>query len=181
MLAFFSGSYVETIMRISSLAAAAALVFACASTALHGQRADNQVDPRSLSLLASARASQAAGNLNQAAETLETALAVDPRNRAALVTLGQVALARGFSGQAIRYYREALLLEPNDLAALKGQGEALVAKGAVERARQNLAKIRKLCAKECQEGTALAGVIAKGPSVVAATTANGPGAAGARQ
>ncbi len=181
MLATAARSYMETIMRISSLAAAAALVFACASSALYGQRADNQVDARSLALLASARAAQAAGNLSAATDTLETALAVDPRNRAALVTLGQVALARGFSGQAIRYYREALLLEPNDLAALKGQGEALVAKGAIERARQNLAKIRKLCAKECQEGAALAAAIARGPSVVAATTTNGPKSAGARE
>lgn len=158
-------------MRILSLAAAAALVFACASSALHGQRADSQIDPRSLALLASARAAQSAGNLNVAAETLETALAVDPRNRAALVTLGQVALARGFSGQAIRYYREALLLEPNDVDALKGQGEALVAKGAVERARQNLARIRKLCTKGCNEANVLAAAIAKGPPAVASVAA----------
>ncbi|MFM9829273.1 MAG: tetratricopeptide repeat protein [Sphingomonas sp.] len=168
-------------MRISSLAAAAALVFACASSALHGQRADNQIDPRSIALLASARAAQAAGNYTVAAETLETALAVDPRNRGALVALGQVALARGFSGQSIRYYREALLLEPNDLAALKGQGEALVAKGALERARQNLAKIRKLCVKSCEEGSALAAVIAKGPPVVASVAPGASKGSGAKE
>jgi len=121
-------------MRYSSLGAAAALALLSLSTSLHGQRPDAQIDPRSLQLLASAKAAQSAGNLTLAAETLETALAVDPRNRAAFVTLGDVSLAQGLSGKAIRYYRGALALDPNDLAALSGQGEALVAKGAIERA-----------------------------------------------
>ncbi|OYY90946.1 MAG: hypothetical protein B7Y45_05460 [Sphingomonas sp. 28-66-16] len=150
-------------MRISTVAAAVALTLVTVSTSLHGQRPDDQVDPRSLSLLASARTAQSAGNLDAAAETLETALAVDPRNRAAFVALGDVSEARGLPGKAIRYYREALLLEPNDLAALTGQGEAYVAKGALERARQNLARIRKICARGCAEATTLAAAIAKGP------------------
>lgn len=155
-------------MRYTSVAAAAALTLLTVSTALHGQRPDDQIDPKSMALLASARAAQAAGNLDGATETLETALAVDPRNRGAFVALGQVSLQRGLSGKAIRFYREALLLEPNDVAALSGQGEAYVAKGALERARQNLAKIRKLCAKGCNEATSLAASIAKGPPVLAA-------------
>lgn len=160
-------------MRISSIAAAGALCLLSVSTSLHGQRPDDQIDPRSLALLATARAAEAAGNLNAATDALETALAVDPRNRGALNLLGEVALAKGLSGKSIRYYREALLLEPNDLVALKGQGEAYVAKGALERARQNLAKIRKLCAKGCQEGTALAAIIAKGPPAIAAVSTKG--------
>lgn len=160
-------------MRYSSLGAAAALVLLSLSTSLHGQRPDAQIDPRSLQLLASAKAAQSAGDLTGAAETLETALAVDPRNRAAFVTLGDVSRAQGLSGKAIRYYRGALALDPNDLAALSGQGEALVAKGAIERARQNLVRIRKLCAKGCAEATQLAAAIARGtaPPVVAAQTA----------
>lgn len=167
MVAQSTTSLLETIMRISSVTAALALTLLTVSTALHGQRPDDQIDPRSMALLASAKSAQAAGNLDGAAETLETALAVDPRNRAAFVALGQVSLARGLSGKAIRFYREALLLEPNDLAALTGQGEAYVAKGALERARQNLAKIRKLCVKGCTEATSLAASIAKGPPVLA--------------
>jgi Flp pilus assembly protein TadD len=97
---------------------------------------------------------------------LETALAVDPRNRGAFIVLGDVAQARGLPGKAIRLYREALLLEPNDRLALKGQGEALVAKGAVSQARGNLAKIRTLCGKApCPEAMTLSAVIAKGPPV----------------
>ena len=86
------------------------------------------------------------------------------------MALGDVAEARGLSGKAIRFYREALLLEPNDLGALKGQGKAYVSKGAIERARQNLVKIRKICVKGCSEATTLAAVIAQGvPATVIAS------------
>ncbi len=156
-------------MRISSVAAAVALTLVTVSTSLHGQRPDSQIDPRSLSLLEAGKSAQAAGNLDAAADTLETALAVDPRNRAAFVALGDVAEARGLSGKAIRFYREALLLEPNDLGALKGQGKSYVSKGAIDRARQNLTKIRKICVKGCSEATTLATVIAQGvPATVLA-------------
>lgn len=162
-------------MRITTVAAAAALTLLTLSTALHGQRPDNQIDARSVSLTESGRTALKAGNLDAAADALETALAVDPRNRAAFVALGDVARARALSGKAIRYYREALLLEPNDVAALAGQGEAYVAKGAIERARQNLAKIRKICTGGCPEATALAAVIAKGPPATAVAQASAPG------
>ena len=94
---------------------------------------DAQIDSRSLALLQQGRAAQAAGNLEGANDALESALAVDPRNREAFVLLAEIARVRNLPGKAIRLYREALLLEPNDLAALRGQGEAMVAKGAVER------------------------------------------------
>ena len=162
-------------MRYSTVAAAAALTLLTVSTSLHGQKADDPIDARSMALLAKGRAAQAAGNLDAATDVLETALAVDPHNREAFVALGQVAQARGLPGKAIRLYREALLLDPNDLAALKGQGEAFVNKGAVQRARDNLAKIKVLCAKSpCAESNALAAVIAKGPPVVTAS-ADAPG------
>ena len=156
-------------MRYSSVAAAAALTLLAISTSLHGQRPDDQVDPRSMALLAKGKAAQATGNLDGATDALESALAVVPRNRAAFVSLGQVAEERGLPGKAIRLYREALLLEPNDVSALKGQGEALVAKGAVARAKDNLAKIRTLCGKAgCADATVLAATIAKGPPIATA-------------
>jgi Tfp pilus assembly protein PilF len=157
----------ETIMRVSSVALAAALTLVCVSTSITAQRPDDQIDARSLQLLAQAKAARAAGNLEGATDLLETAVAVDPRNRGAFVTLGEVAGARGLPGKAIRLYREALLLEPNDVTALSGQGQALVAKGAVTRARENLTKIKTLCKNACPEATQLAAVIAKGPPPVA--------------
>ena len=155
-------------MRVSTVAIAAALTLVCVSTSLQGQRPDSQIDARSMQLLAQGRAARAAGNLDTATDLLETAAAVDPRNRAAFVTLGEVAEARGLPGKAIRLYREALLLEPTDTAALRGQGEALVTKGAVLRAKDNLAKIRTLCKGACSDATQLAAAIAKGPPITTA-------------
>ncbi len=155
-------------MRISSVAIAAALTLVCVSTSLSGQRPDDQIDARSLQLLAQGRTLVAGGNLDGATDVLETALAVDPRNRGAFVLLAQVANTRGLPGKAIRLYREALALEPNDLGALRGQGEALVAKGAVIKARENLVKIKTLCKTQCADATQLAAVIAKGPPITTA-------------
>jgi Tfp pilus assembly protein PilF len=155
-------------MRYASVALAAVLATVSLSASLHGQRPDDQIDPRSLQLLAEGRAQRAAGNLDGATDTLETAVAVDPRNRAAFVVLAGVAGQRGLPGKAIRLYREALTLEPNDRAALQGQGQALVAKGAIAQARENLAKLKTLCKGQCPEATTLAAAIAKGPPITTA-------------
>ena len=111
---------------------------------------------------------KAAGNLEGANDALESALAVDPRNREAFVVLAEIARGRGLPGKAIRLYREALALEPNDVAALRGQGEAMVAKGAVEKARANLERIRTICKTACADANLLAAAIAKGPPVTTA-------------
>lgn len=155
----------EMMMRVTLVSAALALTLLSISTSVHGQRPDDQIDARSLALLQQAKAARAAGNLDGATDALETALAVDPRNREAFVVLAEVARARELPGKAIGLYREALLLEPNDVVALRGQGEALVAKGAVERAKENLARIKVLCASQCSDATVLAAAIAKGPPV----------------
>lgn len=157
-------------MRYLSVTAAVGLTLLSLSTSLAGQRRDDQIDARSVALLEKGRALKAAGNLSGATDMIESALVVDPRNRAAFLVLADIARAQNLPGKAIRLYREALVLEPNDVAALKGQGEAMVQKGAVEKAKENLAKIQKLCAaKGCTEAPQLAAVIAKGPPVVSAT------------
>ncbi|WP_242186493.1 hypothetical protein [Sphingomonas sp. CARO-RG-8B-R24-01] len=169
-------------MRYTSVAVAAALTLLTIGTSVQGQRAEDAIDARSLALLAKGRMLQAAGNLDAATDMLESAVAVDPRNRDAFVVLGQVAQSRALPGKAIRLYREALSLDPNDVVALRGQGEALVARGAVQRAKDNLAKIRTVCAKRaCPEIAALSASIAKGPPVVtaaASTVVPPPGAVG---
>lgn len=155
-------------MRFTSVAVALSLAAVSISTSVQGQRSDDQIDAKSMALLAQGRAAKAAGNLDGATDLLETAVAVDPRNRQAFIVLAEVAETRGLPGKAIRLYREALLLEPNDVTALSGQGEALVAKGAVERARANLDRVRKLCKDACPQATTLAAAIAKGPPVTTA-------------
>ena len=87
-----------------------------------GQRSDDQINPKSVALMHQGQALMSAGKLEDAENALETALAIDPRNRAAFVSLGKVAQGQGLPGKAIRMYREALALEPNDVAALGGQG-----------------------------------------------------------
>ena len=168
-------------MRYAPAAIIVALGLATVSSVSLGQRPDAQLDQRSVELVTQARAAQAGGQFESATDMLESALAVDPRNRAAFVALGDVAKAQGLPGKAIRFYREALELEPNDTAALAGQGDALVQKGAVNKARENLAKLKAICANGCPEATQLAAVIEKGPppavqSAQASTKAPLPGA-----
>jgi len=155
----------EKIMRFAGPALAMSLALATVSSVGYGKRiADDQIHPLSMSLTMTAITEAAAGRLEQANDTLESALAVDPRNRAAYVELASVARKQGLPGKAIRLYREALLIEPNDIIALAGQGEALVQKGAVTRAKENLARIEKICINACPEQTRLASAIDKGPA-----------------
>ena len=150
-------------MRLTPIALSVALAVATMASAGHGQRPDDQIDPRSMALLQQAQALTAAGQYSQATDLLETALVVDPRNRAAYVALARVAQGQKLPGKAIRLYAEALKLEPNDVTALAGQGEALVQRGAIERAKRNLEKLRTACKGPCPQATTLAAVIAKGP------------------
>jgi len=150
-------------MRLTPIALSAAIALATFASAGQGQRPDDQIDPRSSALVQQAQAHSAAGRQNEAIDLLETALALDPRNRAALIALARVAVAQRLPGKAIRYYAAALQLEPNDVEALAGQGEAYVQRGAVDRARRNLERVRTLCGANCAEATALAASIQRGP------------------
>lgn len=150
-------------MRLTPIALSVALAFATMASAGHGQKPDHQIDPRSTALVQQGQALIASGQYGAATDALESALVLDPRNRAAYVGLARVAQGQKLPGKAIRLYVEALKLEPNDVTALAGQGEALVQRGAVERAKQNLAKIKEVCGNPCPQATTLAAEIAKGP------------------
>ena len=150
-------------MRFSPIAAVLALALATVSSVGESQKPDDQINPRSVALLRQGQAALAAGHAEQAQDFIETALAVDPRNRAAYVMLGRVSQQEGLPGKAIRYYKDALDLEPNDVSALSGEGDALVQRGAIDRAKANLARIRTLCKTECGPATTLAAAIEKGP------------------
>jgi tetratricopeptide (TPR) repeat protein len=150
-------------MRLTPIALSAAIALATIASAGHGQRPDDQIDPRSSALVVQARAEAAAGRQNEAIDLLESALAVDPRNRPAFIALARVAQAQRLPGKAIRYYASALQIEPNDVDALAGQGEAYVQRGAVDRARRNLERLRTVCGQECPQATNLAAVIQRGP------------------
>lgn len=139
------------------------------------QRADDQILPRSLELQKQARASMAAGKLENAQDLLETALAVDPRNRSAYVDIARVAEKQHLFGKAILMTSKALALEPNDPDAIAVQGEAMVELGATARAQANLQKLQMICGgKACPQIAQLSGAISRGPTVAAAKTPTSP-------
>ena len=117
----------------------------------------------------------AAGKLEQAEDLLETALAVDPRNRGAFVDIARVAEKQHLFGKAIRMTNKALLLEPNDPDAIAVQGEAMVEMGATARAQANLQKLQTICgAKPCPQLAQLSAAITRGPTVAAAKAPDKP-------
>ncbi len=150
-------------MRFTPIALSVALAVATMASAGQGQRPDDQIDARSVALTQQAQALANSAQHQAAVDFLESALAVDPRNRGAYIALARVAQAQKLPGKAIRLYSEALKLEPNDVNALAGQGEALVQRGAVERAKRNLEKVRAACNGACPQVASLAAAIAKGP------------------
>src|SRR6478609_11663218 len=116
-----------------------------------GQRTDDQIQPKSVELQRQAKALTSAGKLEEAEDMLETALAVDPRNRWAFVDLARVAEKQHLFGKAIRMTNKALALEPNDPDAIAVQGEAMVELGATARAQANLQKLQTICSKGCPQ------------------------------
>ena len=76
-------------MRALSPVLIAGVAVALAATSAIGQRPDDQISPRSVELLRQGNAHLAAGKFIEADEAFETALAVDPRNRAAYNALAQ--------------------------------------------------------------------------------------------
>ncbi len=152
-------------MRLSPLI----LVFglAASSMAVPGvsQRPDDQLSPKSVALLKQGEASAAAGKYVEADDAFETALAVDPRNRAAFVAMARVAAKQKLYGQAIRFSNKALLLEPTDRGAFAVQGQAMVELGALGKAKDVLAKLQTICAGACPEAATLSAAIARGPTL----------------
>ena len=159
-------------MRFSPAVLALGLAASALSVAVSGQRPDDQIAPQSISLQKQGETALGAGQLAAAGDALETALAVDPRNRGAYVSLAKVALKQKLTGKAVKLTNKALALEPTDRNALLVQGEAMMAQGAVKRAQDNLAKIQKLCGNAaCAEATQLSALIQRGPAMAAAKPA----------
>jgi Tfp pilus assembly protein PilF len=140
------------------------------------QRTDDQIQTKSTHLQRQARESLTAGKLDDAENLLETALAVDPRNRGAFVDLARVAEKQHLFGKAIRMTNRALLLEPNDPDAIAVQGEAMVEMGATARAQANLQKLQTICAPAgCPQQIAqLSAAISRGPTVASAKAPQTP-------
>ena len=140
-----------------------------------GQRPDDQIQPKSVELMHQGKALLSAGKLEDAQNALETALAVDPRNRWAYVDLARVAERQHLFGKAMRMTEKALLIEPNDPDAIAVQGEAMVEMGATARAQENLQKLQAICgAKGCPQVAQLSAAISRGPTVASAKAPETP-------
>jgi cytochrome c-type biogenesis protein CcmH/NrfG len=152
-------------MRLLHGTLLATVTAAVVAAPLASQRPDDQIHPRSVELMRQGEALLASGKLVEADDALEASLTVDPRNRTAFVGMARVSQKQRLFGQAIRFTNKALALEPRDLDALAVQGEAMVELGAVPRARDNLAKLQKLCPSGCKQLSTLSAAISRGPSV----------------
>ena len=140
-----------------------------------GQRAADQIQPKSIELMHQGQSLMAAGKLEDAENALETALAIDPRNRWAYVDLARVAEKQRLFGKAMRMTEKALLIEPNDADAIAVQGEAMVEMGATARAQQNLQKLQTICGgKPCPQIAQLSSAISRGPTVASAKAPESP-------
>ena len=158
-------------MRFSPVVLMLGLATSTLAIPAAGQRPDDQIAPRSLEYSKRGEAALAAGNYLAADDALETALVLDPRNRGAFTTMAKVAIKQKLYGQAIRLTNKALSLEPTDRDAMGIQGEAMVDAGAVPRAKENLAKLQKLCAGPCPQAASLSAAIARGPALAEAKPA----------
>ena len=153
-------TFKEFVMRYSPAAMAISLLVAVTSSASLG--AGTQPDPRAQALVAEGRAALAAGDAQAAIDAFEAALVIDPAYGAVYIELGHAARAEGLQGRAIHYYREALERLPDNLSAIAGEGEALAEKGAIDTARENLARLQELCGAQCAETVELAAAIERG-------------------
>ena len=162
-------------MRLSPFVLCLGLAASTLSVAVVGQRPDDQIAPKSAELLKQGETLLAQGKLVEADDALETALVVDPKNRSAFTVMAKVAIKQKLYGQAIRLTNKALALEPTDRDAIATQGEAMVELGALPRAKENLAKLQKLCGTAgCPQVALLSTAIARGPALAAAKTPDVP-------
>ena len=155
-------------MRLLVPVLAMSLSVVALAAPVSGQRADDQIAPKSVALQKQGQALIAAGKFDDAEDALEAALAVDPRNRWAFVDLARASEKQRLFGKAIRMANKALMLEPNDPDAIAVQGEAMVELGATARAQANLRKLQSICAKGCPQLSQLSAAISRGPTVASA-------------
>jgi tetratricopeptide (TPR) repeat protein len=167
--------YVETLMQLLLRAFLVGFAALAIAAPVASRRPDDQILPRSVQLEGEARQLIAAGKLEQAEDLLETALAVDPRNRGAFVDIARVAERQHLFGKAIRMTNKALEMEPNDPDAIAIQGEAMVEMGATARAQANLQKLQTICGgRACPQLSQLSAAITRGPTVASAKAPDTP-------
>ena len=109
------------------------------------------------------------GQVHRGRRAFETALAVDPRNRAAYIALARVAQEQKLFGQAIRFTNKALgaRAERPRRARRPGRGDGRAWRG--RRARRKISpSCRSSARAAARSSPSLSATIARGPTVAAA-------------
>jgi len=77
--------------------------------------------------------------------------------------LGHALWKTGDPTQGMAYYNKALFLEPSHKGALESQDELFVELGQIDKAKENLAKLKRLCWFGCEEADDLKEAIEHAP------------------
>lgn len=92
-----------------------------------------------------------ARDFQRAVTLLQKAVQADPRNADALNYLGFSQRQLRRFDESLAAYQKALALNPNHLGANEYLGELYLDLGNLDKARQQLATLQKLCPKGCEE------------------------------
>lgn len=77
--------------------------------------------------------------------------------------LGHALWKTGDPTQGMTYYNKALAMDPSHKGALEYQGELFVSLGQIDKAKENLAKLNRICLFGCEEYDDLKGAIEHAP------------------
>src|SRR6202035_1989899 len=77
--------------------------------------------------------------------------------------LGHALWKTGDPTQGMTYYNKALAIDPSHKGALEYQGELFVSLGQIDKAKENLARLNRICLFGCEEYDDLKGAIERLP------------------
>ncbi len=132
--------------RFVNLILLAALVFCGPALAFDNFSPDNKAPAELVAIRAKIKAKDFEGALKDLKPLLPKHDQADVHN-----LLGFALRKTGDMKQAAVHYTRALQLDPNHLSALEYQGEMFIETGQMDKARVNLARLKKLCPKGCEE------------------------------
>ena len=148
-------------MKVSAICLLSSLIMGV--TALAPARAVDVVTSRDAPDLTSVRAKLKAKDFKAALAELTPLLRVN--EHADVYNLMGFALRKsGDTKQAYTYYRKALDFDPQHKGALEYLGELYVETGQIDKARENMAQLKKLCPNGCEELADLEKAIAEAPA-----------------
>lgn len=126
-----------------------AIVLLAALAAGNAHAVDN-ITSRDAPDLAAVRASLQAKDY-KAAITALTPMLVTHQHADVYNLMGFALRKSGDTKQAFTYYRKALDFDPSHKGALEYLGELYVQTGQIDKARENVARLRTLCPNGCEE------------------------------